>query len=140
MPGTKRILVVEDDSQSASLLSACLTADGYEVCHAPDGLSALVAFDEVRPDLVTLDLMLPRVTGFRLIELLKQHHPQVPIVVISGLAFEEAEEIAHHRVNDYLPKPFAIEQLLTCVRYHLQRLAPASRPSPAASPRGLVAV
>lgn len=117
----KRILVVEDDSGVARLLHDSLVLAGYEVTLVPDGHAALLVFDEARPDLVTLDLMLPRVTGFRLVELFKHLRPDLPVIIISGLAFEEAEETAVSRVDDYLVKPFSVDVLLDTVQYHLDR-------------------
>src|SRR5437762_7028406 len=97
----RQILVVEDDPQIAEVIQLNLSAAGFKVTVVQDGLEALVKFDAARQELVTIDLNLPTVSGFRLAKLFKRIAPDLPVIVVSGLAFEEAEEIARAGVNDY---------------------------------------
>lgn len=117
----ERILVVEDDSQVAEILQWNLFAAGYRVTVVQDGLAALRAFDEEHPALVTIDLNVPTVSGFRLVELFKRYAPSVPVLVVTALTFEEAEEIARAGADDFVSKPFDPYQLVCKIEYHLQR-------------------
>lgn len=142
----ERILVVEDDPQVAEILQWNLFAAGYPVTVAQDGLAALRAFDEERPALVTIDLHVPTVSGFRLVELFKRFAPSMPVLVVTALAFEEAEEIAQAGADDFVTKPFDPYQLVRKIEYHLRRRdtnqLPARPPKPStprAKPRVEVA-
>ncbi len=131
---TERILVVEDDPQVAEILQWNLFAAGYQVTVVQDGLAALRAFDDERPALVTIDLNVPSVSGFRLVELFKRHAPQIPILVVTALAFEEAEEIARAGAEDFVTKPFDPYQLVRKIEYHLHRDKTAPSTPPPLSP------
>ncbi|HVC34063.1 MAG TPA: response regulator [Chloroflexota bacterium] len=133
----ERILVVEDDPQVAEILQWNLFAAGYQVTVVQDGLAALRSFDDERPALVTIDLNVPTVSGFRLVELFKRYAPSVPVLVVTALAFEEAEEIARAGADDFVTKPFDPYQLVRKIEYHLHHKAslqiteaPTSPPPP----------
>jgi DNA-binding response OmpR family regulator len=128
MTATQRVLVVEDDPDVAQALWLNLADAGFDVTVATDGLSALRAFDQVHPDLATVDLSLPQVSGFRLIELFKRFRPDMPVIVVSGLSFEEAEDVARRMADDYLDKPFDPAGLVAKIRYLLHPPTPASSP------------
>lgn len=130
----ERILVVEDDPQVAEILQWNLFAAGYRVTVVQDGLAALRAFDEERPSLVTIDLNVPSVSGFRLVELFKRHAPEIPVFVVTALAFEEAEEIARAGAEDFVTKPFDPYQLVRKIDYHLHRDKSAPLVPPPTSP------
>jgi DNA-binding response OmpR family regulator len=115
----KQILVVEDDPYIARTISWNLWEAGYVVSTAEDGLAALHAFDTGDFALVTLDLMLPMISGFRLARLFKRARPEVPVMIISSLSFEESEEVARTGVDDFLTKPFDPQLLVDKVRFHL---------------------
>lgn len=140
MADPARILVVEDDPRIAEVVAGSLRQTGYRVSVAGDGLTALRAFDHTPPALVTLDLTLPALSGFRLLHLFKRDRPQTPVLVVSGMAFEEAEEVAHARADDFLTKPFELKVLLEKVAFHLCRSRPGATPaSPTLPPLGLAA-
>jgi len=123
----QRILVVEDDLQMAEIINWNLRAVGYDVAVVNDGVAALRAFDEVRPDIVTIDLNVPEVSGFRLVKLFKRFAHRVPVIVVTAAAFEEAEEIARDGADDFLAKPFDPQQLVKKVQYHLRQHTDESR-------------
>jgi len=133
MTATERVLVVEDDPDVAQALWLHLADAGFDVTVATDGLSALRAFDQVHPDLATVDLSLPQVSGFRLIELFKRFRPDMPVIVVSGLSFEEAEDVARRMADDYLDKPFDPARLVAKIRYLLHPPARGSSPLKPAS-------
>src|SRR5205085_8206185 len=103
---------------------------GFRVTVVQDGLEALVKFDAARPALVTVDLNVPTVSGFRLVKLFKRLAPNLPIIVVTGLAFEEAEEIARAGANDFITKPFDPQELIRKICFHLE---PSSSRPPAGS-------
>ena len=123
-PAAGRILIVEDEAGLAELMSLHLEAAGYEtvVCH--DGLAALYEVDRVAPNLVVLDLHVPQISGFRLIQLLKQRtgQPRIPVVVTTALSFPEAEDAVRSGADDFMTKPFLPEELVTRVRRLMERM------------------
>ena len=119
-PGA-RILVVEDDPELASPLAAELRHCGHEVCVEPDGLSGLARAREWEPDLVVLDLGLPRLDGLEVCRRIRSSSA-MPILILT------ARERVADRVSgldagadDYLTKPFSLEELLARVRAALRR-------------------
>ena len=113
--GRPRILVAEDGQHIAELLSLWLQKAGYHPLLATDGMAAWREFELRRPDLVTLDLNLPRISGFRLIRIFKREAPRVPVLVITGYDFQEAAEVAQFGADGFLTKPFSSEQLIAQV-------------------------
>jgi two-component system response regulator AdeR len=118
----ERVLVVEDDAQLAEVIEWHLFVAGYPVTGVDDGLAALHAFDELHPALVTIDLNVPEVSGFRLLTLFKRRAPDVPIIIVTGSTFEEVEEIAKAGANDFITKPFDPYELVQKIQYHLNQL------------------
>jgi DNA-binding response OmpR family regulator len=116
-----KVLVVEDDPAIADVLRLNLQARGYLVVTASDGVAALQVFEREGPDLVTLDLNVPKVSGYRLIQLFKKFGPprQVPVIVITALDYEEAQEVIEAGADDFVSKPFEREELLQKVDFAL---------------------
>lgn len=115
----QRILVVEDDLQMAEIIEWNLSEAGFSVTVVNDGVTALRKFDEERPSIVTIDLNVPEVSGFRLVKLFKRFAQDVPVIVVTAASFEEAEDIARDGADDFLAKPFDPKQLVKKVEYHL---------------------
>ncbi len=122
-----KILIVEDEPQIAETLQLNLEFAGHEVLVAGDGLEALQLFDQERPDLVTVDLGVPTVSGFRLVELLKRAEPPVPVIVVTALTFEEAEDAARAGADEFLTKPLDPGDLVRKVDFILTKRASARR-------------
>ena len=120
-----KILVVEDEQGMLDILLENLTEAGYEVVVARDGIQAWQVFERERPNLVTLDLNIPKMSGFRLIQLFKQGLPRgrenVPVIVVTGLDYEEAEEVALAGADDFITKPFDPLELVDKVQAVLAR-------------------
>ncbi|MGI8424787.1 MAG: response regulator transcription factor [Chloroflexota bacterium] len=120
-----RVLIVEDEAGLAEVLSLHLEAAGYEtvVCH--DGLAALYEVERQTPSLVLLDLHVPQISGFRLIQLLKQRGEtaRVPVVVITALSFPEAEDALRAGADDFIQKPFLPDEVVTRVGRLLARVS-----------------
>jgi two-component system OmpR family response regulator len=125
----QRVLVVDDEENVAHLVSSALRFDGFETITADNGNSALAAVVEHDPDLVVLDVMMPGLDGFGLLNKLRAAGSQVPVIFLT------ARDAANDRVNglragadDYVVKPFSIEELLARVHAVLRRATPeASR-------------
>lgn len=124
----RRVLVVEDEPGLLELLKLHLQVAGFDVASADDGLEALYALDRERPDLVILDLMLPKVSGFRLLQLLKQGEsgPSAPpVMVLTALSFQEAKDALRAGADAFVSKPFLPHDVVARARSLLgQRLEP----------------
>ncbi|MBI3974090.1 MAG: response regulator [Chloroflexi bacterium] len=119
------VLVVEDDAGLAEILALYLQLAGYRVRTARDGLEALYALERERPDAVVLDLDLPRVSGFRLMQLLRRDPStaMLPVLVVTALSFQEAREVVKAGADDFCTKPCAPETVVTRVDDLLARIA-----------------
>ena len=117
-----RILVVEDDLTLLETLEYNLTGEGYEVITAADGLAALEVAREEEPDLVLLDLMLPRLDGFEVCRILRRE-TSVPILMLTART-DEVDRVVGLEVgaDDYLTKPFSMRELLARVKALLRRV------------------
>ena len=114
MNKTNHILVVDDDPEIVESIATTLRGRGYEVSTAHDGNQGVACAETKNPDLVILDLMMPRRSGFLVLERLRQNsETQMPIIMITG-----NEGVRHKKyaellgVNDYIQKPFTMDRLL----------------------------
>ena len=125
---SEKILVVEDESDIAEVMQVNLEAAGYTVVVARDGLAALRLFDSEHPDLITLDLGVPKISGFRLLSLFKRAESPgpVPVIVVTALSFEEGEEVAHAGADEFITKPVDPRELVARVAFTLAK-RPGSR-------------
>jgi two-component system, OmpR family, alkaline phosphatase synthesis response regulator PhoP len=109
----KRILVIEDESHIAEGLKLNLALQGYDVMIAPDGVSGLNQWKKWRPDLIILDIMLPGIDGFSVLQSIRLEDEQVPILILSAKsASDDKVKGLSYGVDDYLVKPFDLEELL----------------------------
>lgn len=117
----KRILVVEDEPEIQELLAAYLRHEGYEVTAAGDGMEAIDVFRAGSFDLVLLDIMLPKIDGFGVCELIRRES-SVPIIMLTALD-GEAEQLKGFdlQIDDYVPKPFSMPILLRKIAAVLRR-------------------
>jgi two-component system, chemotaxis family, chemotaxis protein CheY len=122
MPAEERtVLVVDDDADLRMMVGLVLEAEGYVVRRAADGLEALEQFEGELPDLVLLDMRMPRMDGWELGRRLRsQYGRALPVVVMTAAEHAErhAEEIG---ADGFVAKPFDIGHLLTVVSRHLRR-------------------
>ena len=119
---TNHILLVEDDVKLAKFIELELNYEGYRLSVAHDGLAGLMLTRESRPDLVILDWMLPALSGIEICRRLRSTGDRVPIILLTA-----KDEVSDRVVgldagaDDYVVKPFSIEELLARVRAHLRR-------------------
>jgi len=122
-----RILVVDDDPAIVKFVRANLKADDYETLAALDGAEAIEVVEREMPDLVILDIMLPRVDGFDVLRRLREWC-QIPIIVLSARGdAEDKVKCLDLGADDYLSKPFNLEELLARVRAVFRRTDAAGR-------------
>lgn len=117
------ILVVDDEPQILRVMRATLPARGYEVRTAPGGAEALDELQKEIPDLVILDLVMPNVSGLEVCRRVREFS-SVPIIVLSAKEFESDKVAALDMgADDYITKPFGLDELLARVRAMLRRLS-----------------
>jgi two-component system, OmpR family, response regulator len=120
-----RVLVVEDEPRLARALQRGLTAEGYAVDLAADGLTGLEAARHEGYDAVVLDIMLPGLSGYRIVRTLRAEHNWVPVLMLSAKdgEYDQADGL-DSGADDYLTKPFSFVVLLAKLRALLRRGAP----------------
>jgi DNA-binding response OmpR family regulator len=120
-----RILVVEDEAKLAKFVQLELGYEGYDVIVANDGLSGLMAARDSEPDLVLLDWMMPGLTGVEVCRRLRATGAMMPIILLTAKdGIEDRVAGLDAGADDYVLKPFSIEELLARVRAHLRRNQP----------------
>ena len=129
------VLVVEEDPSLVEVLARHFRAAGFRVRAAADGLQALFEVERRRPDLIVLDLSLPVMSGFRLVQLLKREATtsDVPVLVLTALSFQEAKEAVQAGVDDFLMRPVPPPEVVSRARQLLDR-ARQRQPARAAAP------
>ncbi|HYG94027.1 MAG TPA: response regulator transcription factor [Nocardioides sp.] len=120
-----RVLVVDDDRAVRESLRRSLEFNGYDVHLAGDGAEALAGIGQVAPDVVVMDLMMPRLDGLDATRALRAAGNDVPILVLTARdAVGDRVEGLDAGADDYLTKPFALQELLARLRALLRRVAP----------------
>lgn len=131
------ILLVDDDAAVCWALDQSLTAAGYRCRTAADGRAARRHLQKELPDLVITDVRMPGESGLDLLAWLREHHPNLPVIVSTAFGtLEYAVTAVQRGALEYVPKPVDQERLLACVQRALgdTRLAMAARPSAGTSP------
>ena len=118
---TKTILIVDDDRELVEGLRAVLERQGYRVMQAHDGHQGKQAIYNQRPDLVILDMMMPRMGGYPVLEHFRGKTDAPPIIMITANEGSRHKAYAEYLgVIDYIRKPFAMERLLEAVNRALK--------------------
>ena len=117
----KTILIIEDEIAIQNILAEPLRACGYEVVTASDGLEGINAFHAHQIDLILLDIMLPKINGYAVCEMIRQE-AQTPIILLTALDTEDDQIKGFDLLaDDYITKPFSIKLLLKRVEALLRR-------------------
>ncbi|MGQ0816177.1 MAG: response regulator [Gemmatimonadota bacterium] len=119
-----RVLVVEDSPDLAFGLQTNLDIEGYETKLATDGELALRHYDEFHPDIVILDLMIPKLNGYGVLQTLREQGSTVPVLILSAQR-EETAKIRGFRLgaDDFVTKPFSVLELMARIEALLRRAA-----------------
>ncbi len=121
----KHILIIEDDTHIGNMMEEALVKEGYQVSRAYSGTEALYVLSGSQPDLILLDLMLPGLSGEKLLPQIRD----IPVIVVSAkIDVNDKVELLLGGAADYLTKPFEIKELLARITVALR-----NRPAPAAS-------
>jgi two-component system response regulator AtoC len=119
-----RVLVIDDDPGVRDYMEALVSRQGYTVFAAADAEQALADLDETRPDVITLDVVLPGMDGLETLRQLKQRLPQVPVVMLSGHGqARNIVEAMRLGASDFLRKPFEVEELELAFQKALEKRA-----------------
>ena len=124
-----RILIVEDEPAMVAGLRDNFEFEGYEVISAEDGVSGLERALSDNPDLIVLDVMMPRMSGLDVCKQLKARKPSVPIIMLTARG-QEIDKVVGLELgaDDYVTKPFSIRELMARVKAVLRRVAPHGNP------------
>ena len=125
-----RILVVEDDAPFREFVVTILTRAGYDTVEAATGEAALDAANCDRPEAVVLDVQLPGISGYEVCQKLDAHGDRPPVLFVSGARIESFDRVAGLLVggDDYLPKPFAADELLARLHALIRRARRSASP------------
>ncbi len=117
-----RILIVEDDSSLLDLYGEALKNEGYNTYMASDGLDGMEKFEDVNPDLIILDLLMPRMDGWEALERVRKVS-ECPVIIVTGQGTTEEiiRGLLEAGADDYLVKPFGIKELTARVNVVLRR-------------------
>ncbi len=122
MSGSKKILIVDDEQDIVETLKFMLEAQGYECFCAYDGENGLNMAKELIPDLMILDVMMPKINGYKISRLLKydNKYKDIPIIMITARSQEEDKVIGQETgVNEYITKPFELDEVINKVNEYL---------------------
>ena len=119
---TKKILIVDDEKDIVETLKFILESEGYDCVVAYDGEEALSLAKNENPDLIVLDVMLPKINGYKVCRLLKfdSKYKHIPILMVTARTQAEDKIIGEETgANEYITKPFDIETITTLVKQYL---------------------
>lgn len=123
---SERILIVDDEAPIATLLEQALVQEGFEVAHATDGMEAMNRLHAFRPDVVIMDIMMPRLDGVQTTRLLRRNRTYADTIVIALSA--RTDQAVRDAMRDagadlYMRKPFTIARLVEHVHHLLEQRA-----------------
>ncbi|KZE51666.1 response regulator transcription factor [Brevibacillus parabrevis] len=119
----KSILLVEDELVISRVLKAYLQKEGYQVWQADDGIAAIRLFDEKKPDLVLLDVMLPERSGWEILQYIREKSA-CPVIILTALGQTDQKlKGLNQGADDYITKPFVAEEVVARVNAVLRRSA-----------------
>jgi DNA-binding response OmpR family regulator len=119
-----RILIVDDEADLVAVLRFGLEAEGFEVVDASDGEDGLTKARDARPDLMVLDLMLPKMDGYKVCRALKydERYRAIPIIILSARSGSQDRQLALDMgADDFVTKPYDMRDLVRRIRVHLNR-------------------
>ena len=125
--GAPRVLVVDDEAMLADLLSQALRHEGWETATAKDGLDALAKATSFHPDVVILDVQMPRMDGLETLERLRARDPELPVLFLTARdAVADRVQGLRAGADDYVTKPFDLDEVAARVEALLRRTRQAA--------------
>lgn len=124
MSEAKKILIVDDEQDIVETLKFMLEAEGYECFCAYDGENGLNLAKEIIPDLMILDVMMPKINGYKISRLLKYDtkYKDIPIIMVTARSQNEDKLIGQETgVNEYITKPFELDDIIKKVKEYLEK-------------------
>lgn len=127
MDNRKTVLIVEDEKNIVDILRFNLQREGYQTCEAYDGEDGLHKARSQNPDLILLDVMLPKMNGFDVCRALRQEGNSVPVIILTARE-EETDKVFGLEIgaDDYITKPFSMRELVARVGANIRRTAMAA--------------
>ena len=127
MDKNKTVLIVEDEKNIVDILRFNLQREGYQTCEAYDGADGLEKARTLNPDLILLDVMLPKMIGFDVCKQLREEGNNVPVIILTARE-EEADKVLGLEIgaDDYITKPFSMRELVARVGANIRRTAMAA--------------
>ena len=119
----KVILVVEDSTTTRKVITITLTRHGYKVIEAGDGLEALSKISEERPNLILLDVILPKMDGYKILSIIKgnDEFKEIPVIMLTSKdGFMDKMKGKMARISAYLTKPFAPDKMIAEIEKHIK--------------------
>lgn len=121
------ILVVDDNPDLLRIVRRTLELEGYDAVGAPDGKTALALFEQRQPDLAILDIMMPDMDGYQVLQQIRQRS-NIPVIMLTAIQEEDSVRTAFGLgADDYVRKPFRTHELLARVKAKLRRSARKAR-------------
>lgn len=136
MEPKKTVLIVEDEMNIVDIVRFNLQREGYATLEAYDGEAGLALAREKKPDLILLDVMMPKMMGFDVCRALRAEGDNVPVIILTARE-EEADKVLGLEIgaDDYITKPFSMRELMARVKANIRRAAMAPQ-TPAPAPEG----
>ena len=121
------VLIIEDEQAIVDILKFNFTKEGYNVLEAMDGQTGLELALSENPDLILLDVMLPKMDGFEVCRKVREKRPNVPILMLTARE-EEVDKVLGLELgaDDYITKPFSVRELMARVKANLRRTSAAA--------------
>ncbi|MDD5004910.1 MAG: response regulator [Candidatus Omnitrophica bacterium] len=123
----KKILVVDDEQDIREIIKITLTDDGFEVIEAGDGRTAIELAKKEKPDLITMDVIMPNIDGLTAAKIIKEdpETKDIPIVILSVLSQDKNKYV--QGISDYISKPFSPEELMSKIKGAIEKSGLSSR-------------
>ncbi len=119
--GNKSILVIDDDQRTLSLLKAFLEPEGFDVITAADGVSGMKLLKESKVGLVLLDVMMPGLDGYQVLQSIREYS-SVPVIMVTGITDKDSvTRFLNLGADDYVTKPFNKGELIARIRSKLKQ-------------------
>lgn len=121
-PNSKRLLIIDDDDDLRDIFERYMGKEGFAVACAEDGVVGLAKIPIFKPDLIVLDLMMPKLDGFEVLHKLQERKVAIPVIVATGFSESSNEQIILHEPNvvELIKKPIRYQELAALIKKSLR--------------------